>query len=146
IEQRARGRQVRIDAEFAPDLPAVLANGGEMQQVFLNLLLNALDAMPDGGVLTIRGLRNGEYVEVAVGDTGTGIAPDMRGRIFEPFVSTKEEGRGTGLGLSICLGLVRSHGGEIALESELGRGSRFTVGLPAVRPADGSGGRKDQQE
>ena len=132
IEQRARGRQVRIDDQLPAGLPFVVANSGEMQQVFLNLFLNALDAMPAGGVLGIRGRHANGSVELVVSDTGTGIPPEIRSRVFEPFVTTKEQGRGTGLGLSICLGLVRSHGGQMAVESQIGRGSSFTVTLPAA--------------
>ena len=113
------------------------ANAHELEQVFLNLFLNALDGMPTGGVLKISSfvdsalLRDAKpSVGIVVADTGVGIPEAIRDRIFEPFFTTKQEGRGTGLGLSICLGLVRSHGGEIEVESEPGRGSRFLVKLP----------------
>ena len=121
--------------ELPTSLPGVEANAGELEQVFLNLFLNALDAMPDGGTLTVAASvrREGSGpAEVAciVRDTGSGIPPEVKGRIFEPFFSTKEAGRGTGLGLSICLGLIRSHGGRIELDSEPGRGTAVTVALP----------------
>ncbi len=138
IEQRARGQQVVIDEQLSEALPMVVANDGEMQQVFLNLFLNALDAMPDGGTLGIGGRGEEGFVAIVVSDTGMGIAPEIRGRIFEPFVTTKEEGRGTGLGLSICLGLINSHGGRISVESEIAgpaRGSSFTLRLPVAAEA-----------
>lgn len=132
VEQRARVANVSIEDELPDDLPPVLANSGEMEQVFLNLLLNAIDAMPGGGRLVVGGGATGQFVEVSVEDTGGGIAPEIRERIFEPFFSTKPEGRGTGLGLSICQGLVNSHGGRIELDTQVGRGSRFVVRLPAI--------------
>jgi signal transduction histidine kinase len=137
LEDRARAADVRLCAELTEDLPPLQANEAELEQVFLNLFLNALDAMPDGGELRV-GARESERpdngaapgLEVMVEDTGNGIAPELRGRVFEPFLTTKPEGRGSGLGLSICLGLVRSHGGRIALDSEPGRGTRVSVWLP----------------
>ncbi len=131
----ARGSGVRIQDRLPESLPFILANAGEMEQVFLNLFLNALDAMPRGGRLTIGAGAEGPMLEVLVEDTGGGIPEAIRERIFEPFFSTKEEGRGTGLGLSVCLGLVRSHGGTISVESPSGGGSRFTLRLPALKPA-----------
>jgi two-component system, NtrC family, sensor kinase len=116
----------------------VLANAAELEQVFLNLLLNALDAMPHGGRLTVgaaalpaEGDGEGGWVELHVADTGAGIDPAIRGRVFQPFLTTKRDGRGSGLGLSICQGLVRSHGGEITLESRRG-GTRALVRLPSL--------------
>ncbi|MEW6749487.1 MAG: ATP-binding protein [Candidatus Latescibacterota bacterium] len=141
IEQRARAEGVKVEERLAPQLPPVRANANEMEQVFLNLFLNALDAMPAGGRLTVAAgsaqerLADGApCVAVVVEDTGSGIPPEIRERIFEPFFTNKDEGRGTGLGLSICLRLVRSHGGEIHVESTPGQGSRFTVRLPLHTP------------
>ncbi|HEY5550461.1 MAG TPA: ATP-binding protein [Opitutaceae bacterium] len=137
VEQHAREIGVVIQDELPEALPPVKANASELEQVFLNLLLNALDAMPKGGRLKVSAATTAQRndqpaVAVAVEDTGVGIPETIRDRIFEPFFTTKQEGRGTGLGLSICLGLVRSHGGEIEVESEPGRGSRFTVKLPVA--------------
>ncbi len=135
IEQHARASGIVISDELSDVLPLVRANGSEMEQVFLNLFLNALDAMPHGGQLSVRSssgpvqLANGRpAVAIAVEDSGTGIAPAIRERVFEPFFTTKEEGKGTGLGLSICLGLVQSHGGEIEVTSQ--NGARFIIRLP----------------
>ncbi|MBI3851198.1 MAG: PAS domain-containing protein [Verrucomicrobia bacterium] len=135
VEQHAREIGVAVQDELPETLPPVKANASELEQVFLNLFLNALDAMPQGGRLKVSAasdaLQDGQAaVAVAVEDTGVGIPETIRDRIFEPFFTTKQEGRGTGLGLSICLGLVRSHGGGIEVKSELGRGSRFTIKLP----------------
>ncbi len=137
VEQRARANRVRIEERLPDPVPLIRANADEMEQVFLNLFLNALDATSSKGSLSISTLCEGvrlldgrPCVAVAVEDTGAGIPTNLRERIFEPFFSTKGVGRGTGLGLSICLGLVRSHGGEIGVDSEAGRGARFTVKLP----------------
>lgn len=146
IEPRAQKAGVRIEEQLAGALPMVLASAGELEQVFLNLLLNALDALPDGGVVSVAAqagqvLRDGTpAIALSVQDTGAGIPEALRAKIFEPFFSTKQVGHGTGLGLSICVGLVRSHGGEIAVESERGHGARFIVKLP-VAPA-GTPGRE----
>jgi signal transduction histidine kinase len=106
-----------------------------MEQIFLNLFLNALDAMPRGGRLLLEaavadGGPGTPTLEVTIEDTGTGVPEHLLPRVFEPFVTTKEEGRGTGLGLSICMGLVRSNGGEIGLESSPGRGTRVRLRFP----------------
>ncbi|MBI4604747.1 MAG: hypothetical protein HY721_22525 [Planctomycetes bacterium] len=137
IEERARASRVEIEERLEGPVPRVHANEAELEQVFLNLFLNALDAMPGGGKLTVEAGRGCENLPggcpcacLTVEDTGIGIPEDLQGRIFEPFFSTKE--KGTGLGLSICLGLLKGHGGDIAVESELGKGSRFTVRLPAA--------------
>ncbi|MBK04246.1 MAG: hypothetical protein CL920_08050 [Deltaproteobacteria bacterium] len=112
----------------------VLANANELEQVFLNLQLNAIEAMPNGGQLTICEAlveTEGEKeVVVSIEDNGEGIPTELLHRIFEPFFSTKEEGKGTGLGLSICFGLIRSHHGHIDVSSEEGKGTRFTVRIP----------------
>jgi signal transduction histidine kinase len=139
IEVRAAQAGVRILDELPAALPPVRANAGEIEQVFLNLFLNSLDAVPRGGQLRITAGRSRvapddprEELAVVVADSGCGIPPAIRDRIFDPFLTTKSEGHGTGLGLSICLGLVRSHGGRIAVESEPGRYTRVTVTLPVV--------------
>jgi signal transduction histidine kinase len=134
VEGRARERGVRVDEGPEAAVPPVRANADELSQVFLNLLLNAIDAMPEGGRLTVSARGEPAAAVVTVEDTGSGMTAEVRERIFEPFFTTKEVGRGTGLGLSICLGLVQSHGGSIEVESQPGQGSRFTVRLPAATP------------
>ena len=99
-------------------------NPDQIEQVFLNLLLNALDAMPEGGDLRVTMRRQGPEVVVRVEDTGRGIDPEALDRVFDPFFTTKPLGKGTGLGLSICYGTVRDHGGTITVESTKGRGRR----------------------
>jgi len=123
------------------DLPLVLAHPGELSQVFLNLVVNAAHAItdkakassnPERGTIRFKGRILGDQVEISVEDTGCGISPELREKIFDPFFTTKAVGRGTGLGLSIARGIVvDKHGGELTVDSEVGRGSRFVVRLPA---------------
>ena len=125
---------VTLDVRGEPHLPRVHGRSDQLQQVILNLLTNAIDATPPGGridVITRRPAGHGE-VEIAVADTGRGIAPAVREKIFEPFFSTKEPGRGTGLGLFISAEIVREHKGRIDIDSVEGRGSTFRVFLPGV--------------
>jgi signal transduction histidine kinase/DNA-binding response OmpR family regulator len=121
---------VAIDEQYAPELPAVEVDPARMKQVFLNVMTNAVHAMPRGGVLVVRTRASADEVTLTFADTGTGIAPENLGRIFEPFFTTKSEVSGTGLGLSVSLGIVRQHGGVIEVESEVGKGTTFTIRVP----------------
>jgi len=133
-EMEAQG--VSLGTEFAPDLPPVPMDREQMKQVFLNLMLNAIQAMEQGGKLKVATTlkrqsadrRDGPLVEIAFQDSGKGIPEEIKGRIFEPFFSTKEEG--IGLGLPIAQRIVEEHGGEIRLESTLGKGTTFFLTLP----------------
>ncbi|MEX1310558.1 MAG: response regulator [Candidatus Sulfomarinibacteraceae bacterium] len=121
---------IEIDRNYDPGLPDILLDRDKVRQVFLNLINNAGDAMPNGGTVTVTTRRHGDTVRVAVKDTGTGIAPDKMDQIFNPFFTTKEVGKGTGLGLSVSLNIVESLGGTIDVQSIEGAGSMFTVSLP----------------
>jgi PAS domain S-box-containing protein len=136
--KQCQERGVEVEWRPAEDLPALKLVPDRMQQVFLNLLLNALDAMPDGGRLRVSTGCTGEQAQVwiAFADTGRGIAPDALPHVFDPFYTTKSEG--LGLGLYITRNIVEEHGGRIEVESLLGEGTTFTVWLPA--PEDGDGG------
>ena len=135
---------IHVHSELQDDLPMVLADSNQLQQVFLNLLANAVDAMPAGGELTIKtrleevndtGLGrphhdDGRCVAVSIRDSGQGIAEEYLSRIFDPFFTTKEAGRGTGIGLAVCSQIIHAHGGSIAVQSHPGEGSTFTIRLP----------------
>ncbi|HXV20553.1 MAG TPA: ATP-binding protein [Desulfuromonadales bacterium] len=121
---------IRLEEDFA-ELPAIQADPNKLKQVFINLFMNASQAMPDGGTLSVRtALVAGEEIEAVVTDTGPGIPADVQGKIFEPFFSTKREGEGTGLGLYICRNIVAEHEGRLLLESVPGQGATFRVVLP----------------
>ncbi len=112
-------------------LPPVNADGGQIQQALIVLATNAIDAMPDGGTLTFRVFSKGSRVCLEIEDTGSGIAPENVSKIFEPFFTTKEVGKGTGLGLSVCYGIVSEHGGRLSVRSNVGKGTTFSIFLPA---------------
>ena len=130
INYRASVDNIHINLHLAEDLPEILVNKDEMHQVFLNLVTNARDAMPHGGVLTIT-TKKRKGVEIIFEDSGVGIPREIRDKIFNPFFTTKEVGKGTGLGLSITRSIVERYGGTIEVESEEGRGTKFTIKLPA---------------
>ncbi len=137
LEHQFKVAKIEVQRELEPKLPPIQGNPGRLQQVFLNLFLNAKDAMPGGGSLRVSTL-NGESVSVSVSDTGSGIAPENIQRIYDPFFTTKNsprEGqpRGTGLGLSVTYGIIQEHAGKIRVESHPGAGTTFTLDFPLSR-------------
>lgn len=149
--KRLLGENVKLDVSHGRNLGAVRADPGQLEQVIVNLAVNARDAMPEGGTLNIqtyavpankvRDMRQqilpvGDYTGLRVSDTGLGIPPDILSKIFEPFFTTKELGKGTGLGLSTVYGIVKQSGGYIFAESDLGRGASFMIYLPVYAGAD----------
>jgi PAS domain S-box-containing protein len=135
IDYKLKTMNIRLVLDLAP-VPPLYAQGERLQQVFINIILNALDAMPGGGELRIALSRDGDHEIVRISDTGTGIKPEHRSRIFDPFFTTKGVGKGTGLGLSISYAIVKEHDGRIDVQSEVGRGSTFTITLPVGREGD----------
>lgn len=127
---------VKLHSEIPDELPRIAGSLRNLQQVFLNLLLNAVQAMPGGGDLNVEACQEGDMLRIDVTDTGTGILPEDLEHIFDPFYTTKEVGQGTGLGLSVTYGLVKKHGGYIVVDSTVGQGSTFTVFLPFVEDAE----------
>ena len=135
LEHQFKTAQILIDLNLADELPPIHGNPGKLQQVFLNLLLNAKDAMPGGGRLTIATLVNG-HVEAVISDSGSGIAPENLKRIYDPFFTTKNmpgDRRGTGLGLSVSYGIIQEHAGKIHVESAVGSGTTFHLEFPLLR-------------
>jgi signal transduction histidine kinase len=134
VRHEFRGEQVEIEIRCAERLPPVRGNANYLQQVFLNLLINARDAMTDGGRITIEVAASGSAVRITFGDTGPGIPSGIREKIFKPFFTTKGE-RGTGLGLAICSKIVAQHNGKIEVRSDVGVGTVFTITLPVWKDA-----------
>ncbi|MBI4201222.1 MAG: PAS domain S-box protein, partial [Chloroflexi bacterium] len=128
---------IHLQLDLQPDLPATLADPNQLQQLFLNLIINAEQAMVEAngrGTLSINSRQKDNAIRVTVADDGPGIPPQTLARLFEPFFTTKPVGKGTGLGLSICYGIAQEHGGAIHVASEVGKGAAFTVELPLVAP------------
>jgi PAS domain S-box-containing protein len=145
------GNEVQVELMPGSGLKAVHADAGQVEQVIMNMAMNARDAMPNGGKLTLETanvcfeqesvgrypeLRAGRYVMLAITDTGAGMSEEVKARVFEPFFSTKDVGQGTGLGLSTCYGIAKQSGGHISVYSEKGRGATFKIYLPQVAAAD----------
>jgi signal transduction histidine kinase len=133
IEHQLQNAGVEVHLALAEALPPVRGNPGKLQQVFLNLFINARDAMEGGGTLTVRSSDDEESVRIEVADTGVGIPAENLARIYDPFFTTKGAKKGTGLGLSVTYGIVREHGGEIEVESQPGSGARFALEFPLAR-------------
>jgi two-component system NtrC family sensor kinase len=130
VTHQQRGDNIQIVIEAAADLPNVAGDLGQLQQAVIALATNAIDAMPEGGTLTLRAIHSNSRVLVQVKDVGIGIAPENMTKIFDPFFTTKDVGRGTGLGLAVCYGILSDHGGRLDVRSTLGIGTTFTITLP----------------
>ena len=134
LQTKLRGREIDVQLHLDPTLPTLLVDMDQITQVLINLIGNAIDAMPEGGRLTVETSHTAELdrVAISVRDSGTGMTPEQIEHIFEPFYSTKPEGEGTGLGLPVTLGIVKSHGGSISVRSEPGCGTTMTAQLPVA--------------
>ncbi len=131
LEKQALFHDINVTREFEPDMPVTVMDKSQMQQVFMNIILNAVHAMSERGDLTIEtGHEDGKQVFVRIADTGCGIPQDIREAIFDPFFTTKDPGKGTGLGLAVACRIVQDHGGRTEVESEVGKGTCFTIVLP----------------
>ncbi len=130
IEGQVKVKNIEIIKAYNKGLPFITANTNQIQQVIVNLCNNAIDAMPDGGKLTIATKKAGEQIEVDIIDTGKGMSEEIKEHIFEPFFTTKEVGRGTGLGLSLCYEIIKKHNGTIEAKSKIDKGTTFIIKLP----------------
>ena len=135
IEMSASRGKVEVRMELAEALPAIMADPQHLKQVMVNLVVNAIHAMPNGGVLTIQTLSFKDDVYLLVGDNGVGMPAEVRRQIFNPFFTTKDVDQGTGLGLAVVHGIVHAHGGIIEVESEPGQGTRFEITFPCAQTA-----------
>jgi len=140
-------RKISLDCSLSPDLPLILGDSTHLQTLFLNLITNAIDAMPNGGGLTMKTQNisspsppeKEEGVEVSIADTGAGIPEEAKRRIFDPFFTTKKIGEGMGLGLSICEKIVKDHSGRLEVQSEVGKGTTFFVRIPVRKEKEANG-------
>ena len=135
LDHQFKSARVRVERELRAECPITTGNAGKLQQVFLNLFVNARDAMPEGGELRILTDAVDSKIEILVQDTGTGISRENIKKIYDPFFTTKAAGKGTGLGLSVSYGIVQEHGGNISVESKPGVGTTFRLELPLARKA-----------
>jgi signal transduction histidine kinase len=136
LESRCTKAGIRVVRRLDPSLPEIVADAGQLQQVLVNLVVNAIQAMPDGGTLTILTERAGDTIVLTVQDTGIGMSAEVLSKVFMPFFTTKGVGEGTGLGLSVVHGIVTAHGGSIEAESRPDKGTRFRVLLPIAGPVE----------
>jgi two-component system NtrC family sensor kinase len=130
MEKQMREANIKVETSFDEEIPEVMASTNQMRQVFLNIFKNAKEAMPNGGILSVRTAKEDQKVLIRIQDTGVGIPEEIRDKIFEAFFTTKQKVKGVGLGLSVCYGIIKDHGGEIRVESEEGKGTTFVISLP----------------
>jgi signal transduction histidine kinase len=133
LEPQLRHTEIELVRAYDPNLPKAYGNAVKLQQIFTNLILNARDAIPEGGRITLFTASTDEdTIVIEIADTGMGIAPENVAKIYDPFYTTKGVGRGTGLGLAVSYGIVQEHSGHIAVESTPGKGTTFRITLPTV--------------
>ncbi len=136
VGNRMELQSITFERQIDNTLPAIYSDRDQVKQALLNLMLNAVEALPSGGLIRVTaGMhKRGKYVTIRVSDTGAGIPKEIQRTIFEPFVTTKEDGKGVGLGLSVVYGIVSQHGGTVEVDSEEGKGTTFTLNLPLGEP------------
>jgi two-component system NtrC family sensor kinase len=133
VGKQLRENSIRISSSFADDLGEVYASRNQLRQVFLNMINNARDAMPDGGTLTVKTLAKGDKIYIEITDTGIGIREENMDKIFDAFFTTKDSIKDVGLGLSVCYGFIKEHGGDIRVSSKWGSGTTFSIRLPIYK-------------
>jgi two-component system NtrC family sensor kinase len=140
VEKQAAFHNIKVTMELDEQLPMVILDPSQIERVFLNLIINAADAMNGNGELTLstRHNRTKSCIEISVQDTGHGITEENMEKIFDPFFTTKETGHGVGLGLAISYGIIKDHNGNISVESEEGKGTTFTVSFPLTTLENGT--------
>jgi signal transduction histidine kinase len=143
LESRCAKEGIELLRSLSPDLPEIIADPGQLTQVLVNLIVNAIQAIPEGGRLSVETLPGKRHVSLIVEDTGVGMSKDVVKKIFLPFFTTKEVDQGTGLGLAVVHGIVTSHGGSISVDSRPGLGTRFEIKLPLAGAPDVEGNEQD---
>jgi two-component system NtrC family sensor kinase len=133
VKKQLQENSIRLSPSFAEGLGKIHASRNQLRQVFLNMLSNARDAMPDGGTLTVQTAVRGDEILIKISDTGTGIKEEDINKIFDAFFTTKDNVKDVGLGLSVCYGFIKEHGGDIRVSSKWGSGTTFTISLPAYK-------------
>jgi len=136
FESRCSKAGIELVRSLSPDLPELIVDQGQLTQVLVNLIVNAVQAMPEGGKLTVQTLSSDGHVSLIVEDTGIGMSEEVVRQIFIPFFTTKDVNEGTGLGLPVVHGIVTSHGGSIKVESKMGDGTQFKIQLPVRTSPD----------
>lgn len=139
LESRCAKEGIKVVCQLSTSLPDVTADQSQMTQVLVNTVVNAIQAMPNGGKLTIRTLASDKFASLVVEDTGVGMEKNIKSQIFQPFFTTKDVGVGTGLGMSVVYGIVTSHGGSIDVDSNVGQGTRIKIKLPCTESAEAKG-------
>ncbi|HLE17144.1 MAG TPA: PAS domain S-box protein, partial [Syntrophales bacterium] len=130
MEKQMREVNIRVMTAFQKDLPEIMASTNQIRQVMLNMIKNAKESMPSGGALNIKTMGHAKNIMIIIRDTGAGIPEEIRDKIFDAFFTTKQKVKGVGLGLSVCYGIIKDHGGDIRVESEIGKGAHFIITLP----------------
>ena len=138
IYSLGRKKDLTVENRIGPGEARVQADRAQLMQALVNVLMNSVQAAPQGGAVTVSARADGERVGIRIEDNGAGIPKELLQRVCDPFFTTKPEGEGTGLGLAITLNIARSHGGDLAIESEVGRGTAVTIWLPRARPEEAS--------
>jgi signal transduction histidine kinase len=133
VRKQLMEHSIRISTSFAQGLGEVYASKSQLRQVFLNMISNARDAMPDGGTLSVKSMEKRDDIHIEISDSGIGIREENIGRIFDAFFTTKDGVKDVGLGLSVCYGFIKEHGGDIRVSSQWGAGTTFTIILPSYR-------------
>jgi two-component system NtrC family sensor kinase len=133
VKKQLQENGIRISSSFADDLQKIYASKNQLRQVFLNMISNARDAMPDGGTLTVKTMAKRDQIHIEISDTGIGIGEENIDKIFDAFFTTKDSVKDVGLGLSVCYGFIKDHGGDIKVKSKVGSGTTFTIILPTYR-------------
>jgi signal transduction histidine kinase len=139
LESRCAKEGIKVVCQLSSPLPDVIADQSQMTQVLVNTVVNAIQAMPNSGKLTIQTQASDKSVSLIVEDTGLGMEKNIMSKIFQPFFTTKDVSVGTGLGLSVVYGIVTSHGGSIDVDSKVGQGTRIKIKLPRAEPAEAKG-------